>query len=270
MNFLIDLGNTRLKWACCENNQIVSSGASKYDTASLPSCFSKEWGSIVKPAAICMASDTGTNRINALKHWVDMHWGTQVHVISPKNMAYGVKNAYKNPEQLGSDRWATLVAAKSNIKQAAIIVDCGTAITIDAITAAGVHQGGMILPGIELMQCSLMAGTHRIEEIVGRDTHNGKGVSLAALASNTLEGIRSGVFTAAVAYINDTVARVKSKLETHSSSEPLTENQKRKMQITNIITGGDADMLLPFLDESFVHKPHLVLEGLAIILDDLR
>lgn len=267
--FLIDLGNTRLKWACYENMQMISTGGYTYDIGQFAETCSREWREIPKPGKVCVSSDVKTNLSNALTQWIDTHWGAQVHIISPENHAYGVKNAYKNPLQLGSDRWVALVAVKNNIKQAAIIVDCGTAITVDAITESGVHLGGMILPGVRLMRDSLLKGTHKIETVT-----NVKEIPLASLTNNTLDGIKSGVFTAIVAFINSAVDHIKSTLADSAlrlmTTTQSSASQKNNMQIKLIITGGDAEILLPLLDKSFIHRPLLVLEGLAIIMEKTK
>ncbi len=266
--FLIDLGNTRLKWACYENMQMTSTGGYTYDIDQFAETCSREWREVPKPDKVCVSSDVKTDLSNALTQWIDTHWEAQVHIISPENHAHSVKNAYKNPLQLGSDRWAALVAVKNNIKQAAIIVDCGTAITVDAITESGVHLGGMILPGIQLMRDSLLKGTHKIETVT-----NAKEMPLASLTNNTLDGIKSGVFTAIVAFINSAVDHTKSTLVESAFTLMTTQSsasQKNDMQIKLIITGGDAEILLPLLDKSFIHRPQLVLEGLAIIMEKTK
>ncbi|NOX43269.1 MAG: type III pantothenate kinase [Gammaproteobacteria bacterium] len=275
MNLLIDLGNTRLKWASYHNMQMVTTGGYKYNTDQMLASFSREWGNIAKPDKICVSSDVDFHLANQLIQWIDAHWGMRVHIITPKDQAYGVKNAYENPLQLGSDRWAALVAVKNNIKQAAIIVDCGTAITIDAITDTGVHQGGLILPGLQLMQDSLLKGTHKIETVFGHNIVNSKELLLPSLASNTIDGIRNGVHTAVVSFICSAVEYIHSTLSkptlpAQPSRKQSSTNQSNNVQIANIITGGDADTLLPFLEKSFLHRPQLVLEGLAIILDRIE
>lgn len=267
MNLLIDLGNTRLKWACYQDKKINAVRGHAYDADQLSTFFSREWADITKPNKVYVSSDVAPPITEKLQQWAQTQWGVQVQVITPKNHAYGVKNAYENPLQLGSDRWAALVAVKNNIKQPAIIIDCGTAITVDAITASGVHQGGMIVPGIQLMRNALLKGTHKIET-----TTDHKEISLASntLASNTMDGIRSGVLSAAVAFINSAVERVNSILVKQQSTVQSTARatMQKNMQIQNIITGGDAEIMLPLLEEIFLHKPNLVLEGLAVILDN--
>jgi len=249
---------------------MTATGAYQYEITQFADACSREWGEFSKPDKVCVSTDVNPDLSNALTQWINAHWGISVHIISPKDTAYGVTNAYKEPLSLGSDRWAALIAVKNNIKQAAIIIDCGTVITVDAITEKGLHLGGMILPGVQLMCHSLFKGSHKIENFTINNTRlNGKDekkMSLASLSNNTFDGINSGVLTAIVAFINCAVDQIKPSLSVSSdASAAVSEN---KVQI--IFTGGDAETLLPFLDDSILHKPQLVLEGLAVIMDDAQ
>lgn len=252
MDLLVDLGNSRLKWANYQNGQLCSVGSVKYDEENLATLLSAEWSSLPAPGKICVSSDVDSRLTAVLSQWVEKQWATAAYIITPKDHAYGVKNAYQDPLQLGSDRWAALVAVRNNIKGAAIIIDCGTAITIDVMDAEGEHLGGMIIPGIQMMQQSLFKGTHKINE-----TDEKNEPVLAALGKNTREGVRSGIHTAIIAFINEMISRTTRQAMQQTKPETMT----------NVITGGDADLILPFLDNSIIHKPTLVLEGLAIILD---
>jgi type III pantothenate kinase len=71
----------------------------------------------------------------------------------------GVANAYRDPEQLGCDRWAALIGARSIEQRACLVVNAGTATTVDALSAAGEFLGGLILPGFDMMRASLARGT---------------------------------------------------------------------------------------------------------------
>src|SRR5699024_1677202 len=71
----------------------------------------------------------------------------------------GVKTKYRYPERLGADRWAAAVGAYAASKKAVCVVDCGSAITFDAVDSAGRHLGGLIVPGWNLMRSALHLGT---------------------------------------------------------------------------------------------------------------
>src|SRR5665811_873452 len=82
--------------------------------------------------------------------------------IVAREMQCGVRNGYSNAGQLGSDRWAALIAAWHLVRGKCLVVNCGTAITIDTLSEEGKFLGGLILPGVDLMRRSLVAATSQL------------------------------------------------------------------------------------------------------------
>ena len=153
---------------------------------------------------------------------------------------FGIINGYDNPIKLGVDRWLALIAARAKIKDAVCVVDSGTAITIDILNAQGIHQGGLICPGLTLMQTALNNTTHLpfveypssiTQPIIAKDTEN-------AIANGTLYAICSLI-------------------------ERVVAEQSNITYL--ILTGGDAITLSQQLRCAFSIEPNLVLEGLAIV-----
>lgn len=158
MILLIDAGNTRIKLARV-------SGDAWAEVSELPTQRVSELGQVV----------AGWQEIQQV--WVSNVAGASVeqHIraacatrswmpefITARAMQCGVTNAYIQPDQLGSDRWAALLAAWHQLRDACLVVSCGTATTIDALSAEGNFMGGLILPGLELMQHSLFAATAQL------------------------------------------------------------------------------------------------------------
>ena len=162
-----------------------------------------------------------------------------IHVKSQAH-AFGVYNAYQQPEKLGVDRWLALVAVRNHYQLPACIVDCGTAITVDLIDADGKHQGGLISPGLTLMKKSLAEGT---EALQFHETNYVFGP-----ANFTEAAIYSGTLSAAVGLI-----------------EHVLTKQSNAMQL--ILTGGDAEIIAAQLEIKPIVDPDLVLRGLAIVLE---
>ena len=103
-----------------------------------------------------------------------------VHVICPKagNSPFaGLRSLYQDPSQLGSDRWAAVIGARALSSTNTLIINAGTATTIDLLGANGVHYGGWILPGLELMQKSLEGNTAQLPLAVRDESSNGFGLS---------------------------------------------------------------------------------------------
>lgn len=113
--------------------------------------------------------------------------GWPVHFIRSKAAQCGVRNGYTQPAQLGCDRWAALIAAWHQVGRACLVVGSGTATTIDALSDSGEFMGGLILPGIELMQRSLTGAT------AGLQTGGG---DYASFPRNTADALLSGAIQA--------------------------------------------------------------------------
>ncbi|PUA18043.1 type III pantothenate kinase [Glaciimonas sp. PCH181] len=159
----------------------------------------------------------------------------------------GIRNAYRNPTQLGCDRFATAIGAHRLYPQQALLVaTCGTATTIDAISADGVFMGGMILPGLGLMANALAGGTAQLPLIVHHV------VITAPFADNTDDAIISGCIAAQVGAISHALA--------------LQTQQHAGSAIKCIITGGSAEVIAPYLPMPCERVDHLVLTGLWTVI----
>jgi type III pantothenate kinase len=148
----------------------------------------------------------------------------------------GVINRYDCPEQLGADRWAALIGAHHLHGGASLVVNAGTATTMDAIDANGVFHGGLILPGLTLMLTSLANATAQLPAANGSHT---------ALPRNTDDAIASGAIEATVGAIERMFKQV--------AAEPSA---------SCLLTGGAASELAPHLRIPLQQVDDLVLKGL--------
>ncbi len=151
----------------------------------------------------------------------------------------GVRNAYERPEQLGGDRWASLIGARGLHSGACIVVCAGTATTVDVLDAHGVFQGGLILAGLKMMASALAAGTAQLDEAEGR---------YLALPRSTDDAIVSGAIEATVGAIDRMYARI--------AGQPAA---------ACLLSGGAAEVLAPHLEMPLQRVDNLVLEGLRRI-----
>jgi type III pantothenate kinase len=92
----------------------------------------------------------------------------------------GLRSLYAEPSQLGADRWAGLIAARTLSNGNGLVVNSGTATTIDFLGANGIHQGGWIIPGLGLMQSSLELNTARLPATSEATLIDGFGLSTDA------------------------------------------------------------------------------------------
>jgi len=246
MNLLVDLGNSRLKWAQ------HAAGAWRTDAVLLDSeknvetLFDKVWGEIAIPQRVIVCSVSGPERLNALEQWMRTRWSVTAHIVRPQVQQLGVKNLYHRPEQLGADRWAALIAVRGLTDSAACVVDAGTAVTVEALSAKGEFLGGAIFPGLRLLRDSLARGTVAIAPAEGN--------AVDCLARSTADGVAAGTLfglAGAVERLRDEYRR--------SLGEPMEF----------FLTGGDAPALATHLRAPATIVPDLVLKGLARIADSL-
>lgn len=172
MYLLFDVGNTRLKWAAVESSQHPSDQQKKLwpysgsiNTQSLQSPEHRQEladyisKTLPKPDVIGFSCVAGTEAVNHLRalfpQWADLHW----RQLRGDSTYEGLRSLYQDPSKLGADRWAAIIAARALSKSTSLIVNAGTATTIDLLGSNGVHYGGWILPGLHLMQKSLETHT---------------------------------------------------------------------------------------------------------------
>lgn len=240
MNLLIDMGNSRLKWAFTTAGQILTGAPLANDRINRDELF-RLWKGVYRPRRIAV-SCVSANRLLELVQSVARELWLDVEIILVRSQAqaFGVMNAYQQPEKLGVDRWLSLVAVWQKYRSPACIVDCGTAITVDLINADGRHLGGLISPGLMLMKKSLGQGTEALP--VTEASHP------FALANYTEAAIYSGTLMAAIGLIEHVLA-------------------KQPANLRLILTGGDAEFIAGQLDVTATVDPDLVLRGLLCVLE---
>ncbi len=240
MNLLIDIGNTRMKWAVSKNRHIIAGqplANHRLDRQQLITL----WKSIIRPQHIAIACVSARSLLALVQSVANELWpDVDILRVQAQAHAFGVTNAYPQPEKLGVDRWLTLVAARQGYALPACIVDCGTAITVDLLAGQGNHQGGFISPGLRLMRQTLAEGTNALPFSESRHT--------LQPATTTEAAIYSGTLSAAIGLI-----------------EHVLKKQPETIQL--ILTGGDAELIAEQLLIPVVIDMDLVLRGLAIILD---
>ena len=229
----VDAGNTRIKWGLHVNGRWLAQGW----TATAQPHLDSQLGKLPAPEKIIVSNVAGSDAAQAIENACDT-WKMTPHVVQARPEQCGVRNGYAAPQQLGSDRWAALIAARHFYPERdALVVQVGTAVTIDGLSADGSFRGGLILPGLNLMLDSLARNTAGLAPQSGRFT---------AFPDNTADAMFSGAVNA----IAGAVERSYRALTT----QPVC-----------LLSGGDMDILLPLL--SFPVQPvnNLVLEGLLRI-----
>jgi type III pantothenate kinase len=242
---LFDLGNSRCKWAWVENGIWLRQGVLGNKDEAAWHELKTSFAELASPGQILfsnVADEVFERRLLALSGI----WNCPVKKVVAQASQCGVINAYEHPAQLGSDRWAALIAAWDQARQACLVVNCGTATTVDALSDTGKFLGGLILPGIELMRRCLLDGTSRLRQeissVSGR-RHD--------FPTNTADAISSGVLLATTGAIRQQHALL-----------------AEKYSVRCIVSGGAADILLPHLGFQAERVENIVLRGMQLIGQD--
>ncbi|GGE69949.1 type III pantothenate kinase [Massilia psychrophila] len=188
MLLLIDAGNTRIKWALAADDvplgQWSDSGAVTHAELNyLPASW--RHAGVTRAIVSNVAGAKVRDQLQLMIPAVDVTWFASVFEMA------GVRNGYRNPGQLGCDRFAAAIGARAlEPDRALVVATCGTATTIDALNLKGDFIGGMILPGLGLMAASLARNTAQLPMIVA------SGATAAGFADNTDDAILSGCLSA--------------------------------------------------------------------------
>lgn len=233
---LLDIGNSRCKWARVEAGRRTAHGA--LDNAEIDT-LKQVFACLPVPACILVSNVAGAAIEARLRALLSV-WPTEATFIVARAFQCGVRNGYTHPEQLGSDRWAALVGAWQRVGGACLVVNCGTATTLDALSADGEFIGGLILPGVELMQHSLLARTALSPT---------EGGILCDFPLNTADALLSGAVRATQGAI----------------AQQYNFLQRRYGAARCLISGGAAAVVLPQLAVSCERMDDLVLHGLQVM-----
>jgi type III pantothenate kinase len=241
---VIDVGNSRMKWALRGPGGWTAKGAvANQDIGSLAV---REWQNLERPAraiGVNVAGEAARVRVEGQL----ARWRLPVDWLAATAEAGGVINGYETPGELGADRWASLIAARRRAvaasevaPRACIVVNAGTAVTIDALDAAGVFRGGLILPGIDVMLRALAENTAALRRTPGR---------FEAFPATTPNALFSGAVQATCGAIE----QMRRQLRGHGT------------EVTCYLAGGSAPDIAPHLDNPVELVDNLVLEGVLVL-----
>lgn len=237
----IDSGNTAIKWGLHTGDQWLVRGSALQSERMV---LKQAWALLpAPPASVLISNVAGLQAADDLTALLKP-WYVQPHWITASASQCGVTSRYTKPEQLGCDRWAALIAAWYRVQRACLVVDVGTAMTVDTLSSTGEFLGGIIVPGPDAMKQALAGCAGTLAAPVSSCFQN--------FPVNTENALYSGMIQA----LSGALERMYRLLSGYSEKQTLTEV---------IMTGGGAALLA-----QHIHIPHrvvdsLVLEGLAII-----
>lgn len=237
MRLLIDAGNSRLKWRLEELGRTVAQGLGGIEDSDPLPDLPVEIVNISRVAVSTVASEEKRlcllrNLSNRVSAPIRFYWS--------EASREGLVSAYQNHHQMGADRWHAMFGAWLGYRRGFILVDAGSAITVDYVESSGRHMGGFILPGLSMMRRSLQLDAARIDfaPVLAVSTSPG---------SNTSECVNHGLAWLSSALID----------RVHGDAGSIGVGHV-------LVTGGDSERLLS-LGLNAVYQPSLVLDGLASI-----
>jgi type III pantothenate kinase len=240
---VVDVGNSRIKWGLHGPRGWLTFGVTP--NTEIGSLALRDWHSLPRPGRVVgvnVAGEAVRVRVEAqLGRWrVSPEW------LVATDRACGVVNGYERPVQLGADRWASLCAARRRamatdlFPPACVVVNAGTAVTIDALDGEGVFRGGLILPGIRLMLRALAENTSALKVPPGE---------FREFPANTADALYSG----AVAAVCGAIELVRRRVDTNAA------------QVRCYLSGGAAAEIAPHLNPPVEVVDNLVLEGVLAL-----
>jgi len=251
MKLLFDVGNTRIKCASFANgalhevDQIVHGSDPAAGVALLHDRCA------LKPDQVLVSNVAGSGFDEAISAGVESRWNLTVEFARSQSSAGSLRNGYVDCNQLGGDRWLAMLAAVTLYRKAVCLVDAGTAVTIDQVDGHGQHVGGIIVPGLDLMRQALTGNTGNLERLAGTGRKPQQDESVL-FGQSTDAAITGGAVAAIRGLIEDCQESAQQNF-----GDPVL-----------VITGGDAERVIPHLRISSEHHPLLVLEGLAIYVPE--
>lgn len=246
---LIDVGNTRIKWAVASGGDPGTPGTivhrDRPPGAALQELLAAV-GAAGEPEEIRVANVAGPGMRAALQPALESRFRAPQRWAKSAGAADGLRNAYHDPSQLGVDRWLALCAAWRSGRNLCLVA-AGTALTIDLVSDSGLHAGGLIIPGFAAMQSAVLAAAPDLGRVAARSARTGvpRGEELGR---DTRSALELGALRAATALVDE-----------------CRSSFGARGDIDVVLTGGDAerlrDALAPRLAVTL--RRQLVLEGLA-------
>ncbi len=249
MLLAIDIGNTNLVIGCIENDEILFKARIATDRTRTSDQYGVEIKNMMEAFGVqvsdiddCIISSVVPPVFNSVRTGVIKIIGKQPMVVGP-GLKTGLNIHVDVPSQVGSDRIVVAVAALAEYKAPLILMDLGTATTMDVVEPDNVYMGGVILPGVKV---SLDALTSRAAQLPGISLDKPKNV----IGKNTVDCMRSGMMYGTAASIDGLVERIEAELG-HKA--------------TLIATGGLAQFIAPLCKREMILEKDLLLKGLNIL-----
>lgn len=237
-DLLIDIGNSRLKWARAEGDALHAGTPLDHSEPLVPQ-LEVAWRGLSTPQRVLVSSVARPQLDDELRHVLASRFAVAPEFVRSAPTLGGVRSSYAQPHKLGVDRLLALVALHAAQPTATVLASVGTALTLDALAADGRHLGGLIAPSPGLAQQALLGATARVTASVH--------AQLTEMATDTEDAVRSGCWLGAVALI-----------ERFHAQATVALGAAPKL----VLAGGDGPLLQQWISVPARYEPDLVLRGL--------
>lgn len=236
---LLDLGNTRLKWARADAREFVAGAPVAHGEPGWTQALARAWSGVAAPEVALLAAVAREEVVAAATETLRTVFPVaRIERVHSRRAAQGMRTAYEDPARLGVDRFLGVLAAWRRGIAPALVVGVGTAVTVDALDDSGLHRGGWIAPSPRLMRKAVLGETARV-------AWSGD-ARIAPFPVTTRDALESGCWQAIAGLVERCLRGFRGK-----GVAPRV-----------LLTGGDAGRLGSILDAPHELAAELVLEGL--------
>lgn len=254
MLLVIDIGNTNIVLGVYKGEKLVGHWRISTDNTKT----SDEYGllfhqlihvSDIQPSEIkgAIISCVVPPLLNTIEVTCQEYFSVNPLVVGP-GIKTGMPVLYDNPREVGADRIVNAVAGFERYKTSVIIVDFGTATTLDCVSRKGEYLGGVIAPGLMISAEALVRAASKLPRVELEKPKN-------VIGKNTINSIQSGIIYGYTGLVDRLVERIKKEMK----DDPKV-----------IATGGLASLLAPECETIDEYDQFLTLEGLKIIYNRNR
>lgn len=263
VHLLVDVGNSRIKWkraAIDDDPSQQPASAFAWDLELLLNLLDNNWASVQGVTKISIANVAGEKVQNILSQWCADHWKVTPQFATTAQQSGDVRNGYEDHQSLGIDRWLAIIAAHHLYPATTnIVIDCGSAITVDVVLTSGDHWPGPIMFGQQNMINSLLSKTDLARYMPEKEEAESAPQQPQAIVRDTKSAILSGAKFATSKALEAIVDEIEAKLP-----------QSSNIQI--IATGGAAQNVMALstlsAQTNYLYEPDLVLKGLALYFEN--
>lgn len=241
----VDIGNSSIKWRLRNGVELLLSGRYEHDGSPDYTCVFASLESRPEKVFVVSVIRKEQKRLSA---WSVSNWHQEPVFASVSQCCAGVSNAYKDVSQMGPDRWVAMVAAFNLYSRPCLVVDSGSATTVDLLLASGAHLGGYIVPGFHLMREALFRDTDRVKlAAIDYDEPPIAGRSTEAAVASGLQLMQLGLVDTAL-----------FELLAAGAHQPVV-----------VLTGGGGERLANLLQEHLSRQSRLACIDRIVVEQDL-